>query len=591
MNKTLSINISGIVFNIEEDAYESLKSYLGKIKNHFRNEEGCDEIVADIESRLAELLKSKINAGKQVLVMADINEAIGIMGQPEDFAEGTTAEEEKKQESQSHTQQNYYGNKRRRVFRDPDSKILGGVCSGVGNYFDIDPLWIRLALVVMFFGFGSGFLLYIILWIIIPEAKTTAEKLEMRGEPVDINTISKTIKDEAENLKGKAKDFGNDVRNHVSKGKDGTGKFVDFLREIFGTIFMILGKLVGVFFVFIGIVIFIGVLSILIGFGTIDHLSAHEFINSFAGSDFPVFLAKTGFALAVGIPFIMLVYKGMKMILGIKYHNRWINIGAGVLWLCGVIICFYIGTAFAAEFSERTTLKQQTEARWPAHDTLYVKANVNYNKAESDVDFSLDNERWFINTSNKPSVWWGRPKVRVVSSDNDSLYVFMIKSAHGSEKPEAALRAKNITYSLQQKDSVLLIDKYCSFPSTDKYRDQEVEVLIKLPRNKVIYFDNSIKRLLYDVDNTNEIYDEEMVGKYWKMTENGLTCLNCPKVEVIHQRGGVHINDEDAKVKIDENGIEVKSKDAHVKIDENGINISADENKGDKGDKGEKGEK
>ena len=567
MNKTLTINISGIVFNIEEDAYETLKNYLGKIKRHFQSEEGNEEIVADIEARLAELLKAKMHVGKQVLLMADINDAISVMGQPEDFSDNGS-EENKKEESHSSSHQNYYANKRRRVFRDPESKILGGVCSGIGNYFDIDPLWIRLALVVMFFGFGSGFLLYIILWIIIPEAKTTAEKLEMRGEPVDVNTISKTIKDEAENIKSKAKDFGTNVKTQFTN-KDNTSKFVDLLRQIFGTIFNIIGKIVGVFFVFFGIVVFVGLLSVLLGFGKVDNLTTHEFINSFAGADFPVFWAKTALTLAIGIPVVMLVYKGMKMLLGIKYHNRWINIGAGVLWVVGLILGFCIAVEFGKQFSQDAVLKQQVDARWPAKDTLYLKANNNYATVETDIDFSMDNNRWYINTQKNVSTWWGRPKVRIITSENDSLYVFMVKSSDGAEKAEAAQRAKNISYQLEQKDSMLLVDKYYSFPGIDKFRNQEIEVLIKLPRNKVIYLDNSLKYLLYDVDNTNEIFDQEMVGKYWKMTENGLTCLNCPKVEVTHSKN------KNSRVKIDEHGIEVNSSDAHVKIDEEGINIKS----------------
>src|SRR6201993_564091 len=231
MNKTLTINLAGLVFNIEENAYQLLKDYLAAIKNQFKNEEGCDEIVADIEARLAELLKAKTHEGKQVLIDADIHEAINVMGKPSDFDENTS--EEKQGGSASREQKTYYTNKTRRVFRDGDNKVLGGVCSGIASYFDTDPLWIRLALVVMFFGFGSGLLLYIILWIIIPEAKTTAEKLEMRGEPIDVNTISKTVKDEAENFKNRAKEFGNDMRNGFRDPRGGFQRFADFLHSIF----------------------------------------------------------------------------------------------------------------------------------------------------------------------------------------------------------------------------------------------------------------------------------------------------------------------------------------------------------------------
>lgn len=570
MNKTVTINISGIVFNIEEDAYETLKSYLGKIKMHFQREEGAEEIVADIEARLAEILKTKIHAGKQVLVTADINEAITIMGQPEDFAETNSSGQG---QAHSHAQQNYYGNRRRRVFRDPDNQVLGGVCSGIGSYFDIDPLWIRLALVIMFFGFGSGFLLYIVLWIIIPEAKTTAEKLEMRGEPVDVNTISKTIRDEAGNLKNKAKDFGNNVRSHVNR--DSTNRFMDLLRQVFGTLLNLLVRLVGAFFVFFGTIVFVGLVMLLFGVGTIDNFSTSEFVNSFAGPEFPLFLAKMSLALAVGIPLAMLVYKGMKMLLNIKYHNYWLNMGAGIAWVIGLALSFYTAARVGSDFSEDTLLKQRTEARWPAGDTLFMRANSNFSKTDKDVDFSLDRDRWYLRKEEMGSAWWGRPKVRIINAETDSLGVFIIKSACGAEKADAARRAKNISYNLSQQDSLITLDKYYSFPAADLFRKQEAEVLIKMPRNRVIYLDPSLKHLLYDVDNTDEIYDRDMVGMYWKMTDNGLECLNCPKIGTHRKyRGeGVHIEDKDARVMIDENGIEVRSKDAHVKIDESGIKI------------------
>ena len=572
MNKTLTINISGIIFNIEEDAYETLRNYLSNIKRHFQNEEGCDEIVADIEARLSELLKAKTNAGKQVLLNTDVEEVIGVMGKPEDFGETTSSNENKKE---THSNESHYDNKRRRVFRDPDSKVLGGVCSGIANYFDTDPIWIRLALVIMFFGFGSGFLLYIILWIIIPEAKTTAEKLEMRGEPVDVNTISKTIKDEAENFKNRAKDFGNNMQNEFARRRPGS-RLADFLHNLFHGIVNVIGKIFGVFFVLFGILLFIGLLSVLLGFGTIDNMSVNEFLNSFAGPDFHIFWFKTGLALGLGIPFAMLVYKGMKLILGIRYHNRWLNMSAGVLWLAGLSLSLFIGLKFAGEFSQGAVLKQQVEVRWPMNDTLFIKANANYTKNETDVDFQMDRDRWLINTNSKPSVWWGRPRVKVITSENDSLYVIIMKTADGKEKAEASQRAKGISYKASQMDSVLLLDKYYSFNSADKFRNQEIQVLIKLPKNKTIYLDNSLKNLYYDIENTNEILDAEMGGKYWKMTENGLTCLNCPKEEksVVSLKNGIHVNDKDAKVDIDENGIDIKSKDASVKIDENGIKIN-----------------
>ncbi len=191
MKKTLTINVAGLVFNIDEDAYYRLKEYLEKIKVHFSGEKEIDDIMTDIESRIAELLREKINEGKQVIILQDIEEIIKIMGEPHDF--GDFEKEEKKK--------TYYRSASRRIYRDPDNRILGGVCGGLGAYMGIDPIIPRIIFIVAFFGFGIGLLIYLILWIIIPEAKTTAQKIEMRGEPVNVSNIGSFVKEEFENIK------------------------------------------------------------------------------------------------------------------------------------------------------------------------------------------------------------------------------------------------------------------------------------------------------------------------------------------------------------------------------------------------------
>lgn len=204
MNKTVTINISGIIFHIEEDAFERLNKYLNTIRSYFSSSDGRDEIMADIESRIAELLQEKISVSKQVVTSADVEHVIGIMGKPEDYAGEQTHENREETE----TSERVYGSQKRRLFRDPDNKVLGGVCGGVSAYFDIDVVWVRVILVALTFLGFSGVLVYLIMWIVVPEARTTAEKLQMRGETVDINNISKTIKEEAEQLKNRAGEMG-----------------------------------------------------------------------------------------------------------------------------------------------------------------------------------------------------------------------------------------------------------------------------------------------------------------------------------------------------------------------------------------------
>jgi phage shock protein PspC (stress-responsive transcriptional regulator) len=194
MKKTLTINLAGLVFNIDEDAYYRLQDYLENIKTYFSEEKEVDDIMHDIEIRIAELLGEKITPSRQVVTLQDIEEIIKIMGEPHEF--GDPGKEKKR---------TYYRTSTKRVYRDPDNRILGGVCGGLGAYMAIDPIIVRIIFIIIFFGFGAGLLIYLILWIIIPEAKTTAQKLEMRGEPVNVSNIGGFVKEEFENFKNSFK--------------------------------------------------------------------------------------------------------------------------------------------------------------------------------------------------------------------------------------------------------------------------------------------------------------------------------------------------------------------------------------------------
>ena len=194
MKKTLTINLAGLVFNIDEDAFYRLQDYLEDIKTYFSEEKEVDDIMRDIEIRIAELLGEKITPARQVVTLQDIEEIIRIMGEAHEFGD---PDKEKKR--------TYYRTSAKRVYRDPDNRVLGGVCGGLGAYMGIDPIIIRIIFIVIFFGFGAGLLIYLILWIIIPEAKTTAQKLEMRGEPVNVSNIGGFVREEFENLKNNFK--------------------------------------------------------------------------------------------------------------------------------------------------------------------------------------------------------------------------------------------------------------------------------------------------------------------------------------------------------------------------------------------------
>jgi len=191
MKITVSINLGGYSFNIDEDAYAELKRYMKSLEIHFAGEESASEILSDIETRMAELFRLRLTAFKQVISITDVSEAILILGNPEDISdnEGPT----KREKFSAH---GYH-----RMYRDPDKRIIGGVCSGIGAYWDIEPWIIRIIFFALTLAGGLGILVYLILYIVLPEAKTTSQKIEMKGDPVNIHNIKESVKREFDTVR------------------------------------------------------------------------------------------------------------------------------------------------------------------------------------------------------------------------------------------------------------------------------------------------------------------------------------------------------------------------------------------------------
>jgi len=189
MKQMYSIDLAGMLFHINHDAYEALKDYLASIEEQFSKNEG-KEIIQEIETRLAELFSDKINEQKQVISINDVKEAIEIIGKPEDLS----GEQQEYNEDKSK-------NAGKRLYRNPDNKVLGGVCSGLAAYFNVDVMLIRLIFILFTLIFASGLLIYLILWIVIPEARTNKQKREMRGKKFNFEHFKRKAKSEYEDIK------------------------------------------------------------------------------------------------------------------------------------------------------------------------------------------------------------------------------------------------------------------------------------------------------------------------------------------------------------------------------------------------------
>ena len=340
MKKTININLAGFVFYIDEDAYEALQKYLNNIRTYLGNTEGKDEIIDDIESRIAELFSEK---QKQVITLTEVNEVIEVMGQPEDYMSEEEPEEKKSYQQSS-----------KRLYRDPDSTVLGGVCSGVGHYLNIDAVWIRLIFLAMVWS-GVSILFYFILWAIIPKAETTAQKLEMKGKAATFSNIEDYVRKGYENVKD---DFKNvDLKGAGEKAKQGASGFFAFLGELISKLFSalskllsfivnILGKLLGVIILITTVALIIALtVSFIIG-SFIDInigndllvLPGFEFIGPDWGGPFHPIWYHISMILTFGIPaFSLLLFALQLLFKNMGRLSGSIKIGLLAVWMISLV--------------------------------------------------------------------------------------------------------------------------------------------------------------------------------------------------------------------------------------------------------------
>lgn len=599
MNKTVTINISGIIFHIEEDAYDKLSKYLSTIKGYFSKADGGNEIMSDIEARVAEMLQGKISAVKQVVLMADVDYVMESMGKPEEFASEaeTQSSGEADRTDDSTIDFSYADNSRKRLYRDGDHKVIGGVCSGIGHYFGFDPVWLRIALALLFFFAGTGILLYIILWIAIPEAKTTAEKLAMRGEKVDINNISKAVREEAEQLRKRmekyGKEFSNMAKDQIAP-RSAFEKFVDFLGDVFMNIGRVLLKIIGVALVIFGVIFFLGLFSSVFGMSFMtSNVEVKDWIDMVLldGSDF--YLGLIGISIFLGMPVIMMIYGGIKILFKINYSNRWINLGLGVLWIIGFAIVLYVGVKTGNDFSKEAKVRESITIE--QKDTLYLKVNptvLNYNELNiSDEDEDNEhnhvhirrhNNDYMIGRHNDIKYLLGHAQLNIIKSQTDKIELVIVKEAKGFDKKEATLRAKNISYRVAQQDSLLLFDDIFQANNADKFRVQDVKVILKVPVGKVVYLDKSLEDFMYDVENVTNTFDGDMVARRWIMTESSLKCIDCKGLDMEddENQNGYSKAPNPPTIHIDNKTIKIDDKhDTKVTIDKNGVHISTKDEK------------
>ena len=544
MNKTININLGGFFFHIDEIAYQKLRRYLESISKSLSDDpQGKNEIIADIEARISELLSEKITDARQVVNENDIDDIIKIMGQPEDYAE---PEESYNESSYSYHRNSASGKK---LFRDGDDKFLGGVASGIAHYFDIDTIWVRLGLLALFLGAGFGFLIYIILWILLPEAKTTAEKLQMEGEPVNIDNIEKKIRKEFTNVSENVSEFANKASEKI---KDGASEFSEKMNQTFSgktkknngiqdlfetlgkiilAIFKVIGKFIGVIIIFVSAAV---ILSLIIGGFSVGSL---EFLNVdgqflqyppfFYDAALPKWILVLSVFLLICIPFLILFILGLRILSSsVRKLSRTASLTLLGIWIVALLAMIFTGLEYGTSYAnygqstDRNTLnifKNDTlKIKMVNDDTIYYRHNLRRNSSQEEVEID-----------GKLMTYSNYIKVDVKRSASDESYIIIQKESRGKNKSNASKNAENIKYKYKVIDNTIVLDAYFLSAYKNMWKDEEVNITIYLTENATVYFDNSTKNFLNDVDNEADIYDKEMVNHHFIITESTLKCTDC----------------------------------------------------------------
>ncbi|NBU82421.1 MAG: PspC domain-containing protein, partial [Flavobacteriaceae bacterium] len=388
MNKTVNSNIGGLVFHIDEDAYQKLNKYFEEIKRSLSNSSGEDEIMNDIEMRVAELFTEKQKSDKHVINNKNIDEVIIIMGQPEDYRIDIDSDDKTVLEPF------YPFTKSRKLYRDKDTGTIAGVCTGLGHYFGIDAVWLKIFFLILFFGFGTGFIAYIILWIAIPKAVTTSEKLEMTGEPVTISNIEKKVREEFDSVRNKFKNanydkLGNEVKTGATRIADGIGKI---LISIFKVLAKVLGAIILVWSSLVFLVIFFTSIFMIFSSSMPENYILNH-ISKPIGLETPIWIQGILLFLVAGIPLFFFIILGLKLLVT---HLR--SIGNALkysllgLWIIALSIAISLGINEATQIAfDGKTVKKEAINLAPT-DTLTIKLKNNdfYSKDQYDhTDFRL----------------------------------------------------------------------------------------------------------------------------------------------------------------------------------------------------------
>jgi phage shock protein PspC (stress-responsive transcriptional regulator) len=518
MKKTIDINLGGLLFHLDEDAYAMLSAYLEALRRHLAATEGREEVLFDIEARIAELFSQYAAGSSKVVTVANVQAAMSTLGQPQDFGpevEGEPASESSAESSAESPSESK--DRRRRLYRDADDKVIGGVCAGFANYFSIDVVVVRVVFLVLGFFTGFGFILYLILWAATPKAVTPAERLAMKGKPATFENIRQTVEEEFRNVESKINNAESrrKVRNATKSVGDVIASVVQGLARFFGMLFLVFALLLGA-----------GILIAVFGNGILNE-DAQVSVTELLG----ILLPAGGFgkayfwtatALVLIGPLVALLLLALRLLFR---HQGLVQRGllgaAMILSVGGIVMMALLGARIGSEFREEASvvhsvlLPEQVQTWNLTMESTAVKGGVEFNFNDDDLD-----EFWIL-TDNR--VYYEGIEIDLQPTVRDKPSLEWTAEAQGGSRRAARERAGGIDFEVRTDSTgQIFVGDLLNYAKADRFRGQRVQLTLYLPVGQRVYLDPTTVPYLDDVANIENIWDGHMGGKTWLMTDQGL---------------------------------------------------------------------
>lgn len=511
MKKTISINLAGLVYQIDEDAYNLLDNYLEKLRSTFTKKEEQEEIIEDIEHRFAELFSQNLGKRTEVVNFKMVQDAINTLGDMELIEE----ESDFKTKSQKNSETSRTD---RKLFRSTDDKVIAGVLGGLGIYLGVNPIWLRLIFILLAIasiGVPVGFI-YLIMWALLPKALTASQKLQMQGEPVNLNNLKENLKKNlsSEELKSAGNSFVSSVGSLVHGG--------------IKTIIIALTAFILFNIVVISFTWFFGVFFI--------NFMGGEYVSLIFDSKIQFFVLSVLVYLLMAIPSFLAVY----LVYRAKYKQ---GIEWAKVFFVSLGVWFFVLVATVISI-----LSVVKEFKTGANAQSYIDLALNDSIQELHIEFDevLDNEDWSFNYGKGGWQTDGFVfdaesqllKLRAVSlqievAADDKFSLLASAQAQGEDRKDAESYLDNFTYEIEVKNgNTLVIPNILTLENEDKFRCQRLTYTLSVPIGSKLSFGSKVHDYVKDAYLESNRKKKEIDGNTWLMTSNGLQCLTCPEFEL-----------------------------------------------------------